>query len=143
MRTVIMFMLFILSSTAGASGETEGVRQYTRVGYTNGDFVEVSCSTPDVCSISVSHRGEVSRFEAPELDGLIILPSNLALVAASPGRSVVEVEVGCAEYAESPPGYICVAQFEMVRGSLSNVSVFKRTFIESSDSHPFRTRPVP
>lgn len=139
MKFLLLAICFCLPLELQASGEMEQVRLRETVHYENGDKVEVTCRSSDVCSLMIFHHGDAIHLEEKDLDGLVVLPRHLALVGASRrGWSVVEVEVGCAEYASAPPAFICIAQFEIQDGRLVSTNVTKRTFSDSTDVVPFR-----
>ena len=124
---------------ACASPTLERPRSSISVSYRDGAWATVTCLKIDRCSLELAHHGR--RFEVPAdaLDGLVILPNALALLDyTASGRSVVQVEVGCADYAAEPPAYICIGQLTFEDAELEEVLVIKRTLVDMRDAKPFR-----
>lgn len=125
---------------AYASPTLEQPRGSISVAYGDGVRATVTCPESDSCSLELFHHGRKFEIPAAALDGLVILPNALALLDyTASGRSVVQVEVGCADYATTPPAYICIGQLTFEGSELKEVLVIKRTLVDTRDAEPFRT----
>lgn len=142
MWRLIVCAVAALSECAYASPTLEQPRSSISVSYGDGARATVRSLKIDRCSLELAHHGRKFKIPAAALDGLVILPNALALLDyTASGRSVVQVEVGCADYATEPPAFICIGQLTFEGSELKEVLVIKRTLVDTRDAEPFRIDP--
>ena len=132
-------LLASLPATSSAHSSFEPVRSSVEVRYENGASVRVDCERVEECTLLIAHHGEMTTIGPDGTHGLIVLPAQRSLIDAdASGRSVVQVEIGCAEYADAPPGFICLAQLTIESGKVTHAGIFRRTRVDTYDAVPYR-----
>jgi hypothetical protein len=129
MKAPVFLLAIGLQVAAGGVSEGEPFRSAERVEYEGGAYVEVRCDDGHRCSLEVSNGELIYKVPPDRMRGLGILPSGAKLVVPPKGGSfVVEVDVVCSAYADSPPAHTCMGQLTFAGGILYRTTVFRRTF---------------
>lgn len=130
-RPIVLALMLLFASPAQSSSDYEGNRSSVAVTYHDGTKAEVICDQAYFCSVSVENSTGKWTIRHDDIPGLIVLPSQLAVVSSpDKGRFVLEVEVTCAEYSTTPPPVICLAQFTVQDSKVTRTVVFKRSLID-------------
>jgi hypothetical protein len=132
MRSAVVLALAALAAApTEAVSDYEGERSTTAVAYRDGTRAEVVCDRDYFCSVTVENSSGSWTIRPDGFPGLIVLPSQLAVVSPPlDGKFVVEVEVACASYSESPPPFICLAQVTVQDARVTKAVVLKRSLVD-------------
>lgn len=137
MQYLVLAFVF-LGGAAEATPDFESRRINANVSYEDGASVAVECDREDRCDLTITADQRQWRVEHEDMGGVFVLPSHLALVGnrADERRFVVQVEVGCSEYAANLPAFLCLGQLTIEDGRLTETLFFKRTFSDDRDDVP-------
>lgn len=136
-RYLLTLALLQAASGASATPNYEGRRFGTSVTYEDGSTISLRCKPADECDLTFRDGPDEWTVRFGEFKGLLLLPSQLALVAREKnGTFVVESEIACDVYSEGLPAYTCLAQFTIKHSKVINVVILKRTTIDSRDAVP-------